>query len=116
MSGAKVRPSCTKKKPMYTIPLRATLLSAALFIGILIGGVLSLEVFKLRKEDANAVSTIISASINALRCPLMVALTFSAKVRADLQNREKRQEQVRRWAQQEREKRRVILPMNVLVV
>lgn len=107
-SEAKVRLSSTKKKPTYTIPIRATLLSAIIFT-LIVFALLCLGYFEISKRGSNAITTVIGATINAICCPLLVALTFSAKVRADLQDREKRQERVRKWAQEEREKRRVAL-------
>lgn len=102
-SMASVKPN--NVKVTYAIPLKATLLSAAFFSTYLIVGVFIRSCrYKLSIKTIGDIETVGAAVINTIRCPLTMALSFSAKVRADHESREARQNQVRDWAKKERDK------------
>lgn len=91
----------SKRESFYTIPASAMVASTFTFFAA--PGIFSLVyLFNIDKEISGNIGNFFLLSINALRCPLVTALTFSDKLRVDQESREKRQERVREWAIKER--------------
>lgn len=104
----------SNKSPKYIIPLRAVLFSAILFLSVL-AGIATMRMLKMNMGTSATIGTLIVVAINAFRCPLMTALTFSAKVKTDQESRAKRQERVRAWARKEREEHKQKIQSNIVV-
>lgn len=93
------------KNAEYTIPIKAAF-TAVLLLFLMPLTLLLAYKLNLDKETRNVISTLYVVVCNAARCPFQTAMTFSSKVRADQESKDKRQEREREWARMEMEERK----------
>lgn len=90
----------------YTIPVQATAFSAAMVLIFPMFGIIPNKL-GLDRDTGVTIVIYVCTLLTGLRFPLTTMLTFKAKARTDMENREARQERVReraRMARQDRER------------
>lgn len=86
-------------KNKHTVPVRATVISAAIILPYVLIGIF-LSMGKVGAVTGSKISVFIGAAMIAVRCPASAALTLVAKQKLDRRTRKERQERERNFARQ----------------